>query len=143
MDCIPRIKVRPKNYIPGPDPLHWISGSGRFVLRSCRPLAIGFRLAHCFDSMLARTDLARSNNYVSKNKPEAGGHYPAADLPLRELEALSCSLLSVLLALFAARIAREQTFTLQLLAQLDVELQQCAGNAHLHRVGLTVDSAAM
>src|SRR5205085_8523595 len=63
-------------------------------------------------------------------------------LSLRELEALSCSLLAVLLALFAARIAREHAFALELFAQLGVEHNERAGNAQLHRAGLSVDAAA-
>src|SRR5437588_12054326 len=63
-------------------------------------------------------------------------------LPLAELEALAGALLPVLLALFAARIAREQAFALQLLAQLGIELDERAGNAQLHRACLAVHAAA-
>src|SRR5438067_5522869 len=63
-------------------------------------------------------------------------------LPLAELEALAGALLPVLLALFAARIAREQAFALQLFAQLGVELDERAGNAQLHRACLSVHAAA-
>src|SRR5437667_10779921 len=63
-------------------------------------------------------------------------------LPLAELEALAGALLPVLLALFAARIAREQAFALQLLAQLSIELDEGAGNAQLHRACLAVHAAA-
>src|SRR5437588_2499545 len=63
-------------------------------------------------------------------------------LPLAELEALAGALLPVLLALFAARIAREQAFTLQLLAQLGIELDEGAGNTQLHRACLAVHAPA-
>src|SRR5438067_2855459 len=63
-------------------------------------------------------------------------------LPLAELEALAGALLPVLLALFAARIAREQAFALQLLAQLSIELDERAGNAQLYRACLAVHPAA-
>src|SRR6185312_2263589 len=65
------------------------------------------------------------------------------NLPLAELEALACSLLSVLLALFTASIAGEEAFNLQLLTQLHVKLQQGAGNAHLQSPSLAIDSAAI
>src|ERR1043166_7538936 len=42
-------------------------------------------------------------------------------LPLRELEALSCALLSVLLALFGSWITGDHALRLELLAQLDIE----------------------
>src|SRR5262249_14168656 len=67
---------------------------------------------------------------------------PYESLPLAELEALTCSLLSILLTLFSASIAGEEAFHLQLFAQFDVELKQRAGNAHLERACLTVDSTA-
>src|SRR5581483_6022392 len=68
----------------------------------------------------------------------AGGR----NLALGELEALAGALLPVFLALFAARVAREKAFRLQLLAQLCIELEQGAGNAHADCVGLSVDAAA-
>src|SRR5262249_40424669 len=52
------------------------------------------------------------------------------------------ALLSILLALFSASVTGEEAFHLQLFAQFDVELKQGAGNAHLERARLTVDSAA-
>jgi hypothetical protein len=57
-------------------------------------------------------------------------------LALTELEAFARALLAVLLALFDARITSEQTFCLQCLAQLWVELDEGARHAHLHCVGL-------
>src|ERR1700722_8229759 len=64
-------------------------------------------------------------------------------LPLRELEASASALLAVLLAFLAARIACDHTVGLQRLAQLNVELHQCAGNAELDSIGLAVDAAAL
>src|SRR5882757_7400857 len=66
----------------------------------------------------------------------------SSGLALAELESLAGALLPVLLALLDARVAGEQTFALQRLAQLDVELEQSAGDAHLHRIGLGADAAA-
>src|SRR5437764_5092608 len=63
-------------------------------------------------------------------------------LPFAELEALAGALLPVLLALFAARIAREQAFALQLFTQLGVEHDERAGNAQLHCARLPVHAAA-
>src|SRR5579859_7499028 len=63
-------------------------------------------------------------------------------LSFRELEALAGALLPVFLALFAARIAREHAFALQLFAQLSVENDERAGDAQLHRAGLAVHPAA-
>ena len=61
---------------------------------------------------------------------------------LRELEPLSRTLLSVLLALFAAGVAADESFGLQLLAQLRVELHQRASNTELHGISLAVHAAA-
>src|SRR5208283_2027449 len=63
-------------------------------------------------------------------------------LPLRELEASACALLSVLLAFLAARVAGDESLGLERLAQLRVELHQRARNTQLHRVGLTHHAAA-
>src|ERR1700730_4232954 len=51
-------------------------------------------------------------------------------LALAQLESLSSALLPVLLALLDACIAGEQSVGLERLAQLDVELEQGAGDAH-------------
>src|SRR5208283_995448 len=64
-------------------------------------------------------------------------------LPLRELEASACALLSVLLAFLAARVAGDESLGLERLAQLRVELHQRARNTQLHRVGLTHHAAAL
>src|SRR3954449_8242799 len=63
-------------------------------------------------------------------------------LALRELEALARTLLSVLLTFLAACIAGEEPFSFQSFAQFNVELEQRAGNAHLHSVGLAVNTTA-
>src|SRR5947209_4827182 len=62
-------------------------------------------------------------------------------LALAELEASSCTLLSVLLALFGARITGDEAFALERLAELGVEHHQRAGNAELHGVSLTHHAA--
>src|SRR5580698_542222 len=69
------------------------------------------------------------------------GHHKS--LALRELEPLTGALLSVLLALLRASVARKQPFGLQRLAQFGIELDQCAGDAHLHRIGLRAHAAAL
>src|SRR6266540_3808112 len=50
-------------------------------------------------------------------------------LAFRELEALTRALLTVLLTLFGAGVAREQSGPLELLAQLGVEFEQRARDA--------------
>src|SRR5438270_3503463 len=64
-------------------------------------------------------------------------------LPLAELEAFTRTLLAVLLAFLHAAIASEKASGLQLGAQLRAELQQRAGNAHLHRASLGGDATAV
>src|SRR4051794_6303493 len=66
----------------------------------------------------------------------------SSKLSFRELEALTRTLLTVLLAFLAASIAGEESLSLQSFAQFNVELEQRAGNAHLHCVGLPIDAAA-
>src|SRR5436309_15163142 len=78
----------------------------------------------------------------ARNLSLPGTRPPRTHLPLAELEPFASALLSILLALFAARIAADQALSLQLLAQFRVELHQCAGYAQLHRVGLTAHAAA-
>src|SRR5208283_6226887 len=73
---------------------------------------------------------------------QATSYRLASALALRELEPLSRALLAVLLAFLLARIASHQSFGLEQLAQLRVEFDQGAGNAHLHRVGLRTYAAA-
>src|SRR5258708_30650506 len=57
-------------------------------------------------------------------------------LPLAELEALACALLTVLLALFGARITRHHAFSLELGAQLSVKQHESARNTKANRIGL-------
>src|ERR1700744_4901175 len=56
----------------------------------------------------------------------------ASALALAELEAFASALLSVLLALFPARVAADQSFALELLPQFRIELHQSARDAELH-----------
>src|ERR1700760_3406053 len=64
-------------------------------------------------------------------------------LALRELEASAGALLAVLLALLAAGITSDHAAGLERLAQFDVELHECTGDAELDSVGLSVDSATL
>src|ERR1019366_4407439 len=72
----------------------------------------------------------------------AGLEACATSLPFAELEALACSRHAVLLAFLGARVAREEPVFLELLAQLQVVLDQRAGDAEAHRAGLPRDAAA-
>src|SRR5262249_28074063 len=67
----------------------------------------------------------------------------AQSSPFAELEALARSGHSVLLALLGARVAREQPFGLQRLAQLGVVFDQRARDAESHGAGLTRHAAAV
>src|SRR5687768_6227290 len=69
------------------------------------------------------------------------GKVPPFLLTFTELEALACARQPVLLAFLDARVGRQQAVLLELLAQLGVELHQCAGDAQAHRAGLSVHSA--
>src|SRR6202047_4609557 len=64
-------------------------------------------------------------------------------LALGELEACTCTLLTVLLALLTARIAGNEAFRLERLAELRVEFHQGAGDAQLDRIGLAHDAATL
>jgi hypothetical protein len=64
-------------------------------------------------------------------------------LPLRELEALAGALLTVLLSLMCASIARKQAEPLQFPAELRIKFNQCAGNAEAGGAGLSADPAAI
>src|SRR4051794_5690963 len=63
-------------------------------------------------------------------------------LAFAELEALARALLPVLLALLDARVARQEAFLLQLRPELQVVLDQGAGDAEAQRAGLAGDAAA-
>src|SRR5882724_4275325 len=62
-------------------------------------------------------------------------------LALRELEPLAGALLTVLLALLDTRITGQQAVSLQCLAELDVELEQCTCNSKLHSISLCRNAA--
>ena len=64
-------------------------------------------------------------------------------LPFGELEALAGALLTVLLPLMSARIARKQTEPFQLTAQLGIEFNQCPGYTESCCPGLTANPAAI
>src|SRR5580658_2415732 len=64
-------------------------------------------------------------------------------LALAELEAGAGTLLAVLLALLAAGITSDHAAGLERLAEFDVELHECAGDAELDSVGLAVDAATL
>src|SRR4029077_14461204 len=68
---------------------------------------------------------------------------PQAALPLAELEALSRTLLSILLTLFAARITGDHTLSLQLLSQLRILLHQRARQTQLYGISLSSDTATL
>src|SRR6267142_1763370 len=61
--------------------------------------------------------------------------FEISKLSLRELEALARALLSVLLAFFDPRIARDQSRVLQGRPQVAVVLNQCSGNSVTNRAG--------
>src|SRR5882724_1901211 len=65
-----------------------------------------------------------------------------AFLPLRELEAFSRALLSVLFALFAARITGDHALRLELLTQLDIEQHEGTGDAEANCISLASHSSA-
>ena len=69
-------------------------------------------------------------------------HVMLSTLTLTELEPLTGAGHPVLLALFRARVAREQAVFLEARAELDVELAQRAGDAEADRAGLARHAAA-
>jgi len=64
-------------------------------------------------------------------------------LPFGKLEALAGALLTVLLSLMCASIARKQSEPLQLPAEFGIKFNQCAGNTEAGCAGLSADPAAM
>src|SRR3954452_14295456 len=66
----------------------------------------------------------------------------ATALTFAELEAFACASHSVLLAFLRARVAGQEPFALQRLAQLEVVGDQRAGDAEAHRAGLAGHAAA-
>src|SRR5262245_12782241 len=74
----------------------------------------------------------------STRSPSNALHCEATDfLPFTELEAFAGSSHPVLLPLFGARVARQQSFVLERLAQLGVVLHERSGNPETHRPRLT------
>src|SRR5271166_2759831 len=64
-------------------------------------------------------------NLKNSRQPSALSLQPKLNpLPLTELEALSCALLSVLLTLFGARVASHHAFALELRAEFSIELHE-------------------
>src|SRR4051794_29494456 len=82
-------------------------------------------------SELAGWKRAREEPYEAPMQPRTR---IGRKLPLAELEALPCALLSVLLALFTAGVAADHSLGLELFAQFDIELHQSARNAKLHGI---------
>src|SRR3954447_12160152 len=66
----------------------------------------------------------------------------AARLTFAELEAFARAGHAVLLALLGPRVARQEPFVLQRLAQFEVVGHQRARDTEAHRAGLTGDAAA-
>ena len=66
-----------------------------------------------------------------------------AVLAFRELEAFASALLTVLLSLMRASIAREKSELLELAAQLGIEFNQSAGNSKASCPGLSADTPAV
>src|SRR5579863_9547616 len=68
---------------------------------------------------------------------------PSRTLPLAELEPAPRTLLSVLLAFFHARIAREKTILAQRWPQFRVQPRKRARKTHAHRSRLSTHAAAL
>ena len=64
-------------------------------------------------------------------------------LAFRELEALACALLAVLLSFMLASIASQKAEMLELASQLDIKFDQGTSNTQARRAGLPADSAAV
>src|ERR1035438_409354 len=77
-------------------------------------------------------------SFVVCERPTANDHR----LSLAELEALACALLSVLFALFGARVTGYHALGLELPAQFGIKLHQRARDSETHCIGLSRDSAA-
>src|ERR1700722_4100134 len=85
---------------------------------------------------LCRPDLKEQN-------PTAKDFAERLFLSLGELEACACTLLAVLLALFATRVAGNEAFCFERLAELRVEYHEGAGDAELYGVSLAHDAATL
>src|SRR5271170_3220010 len=75
--------------------------------------------------------------------PSTAGLQCSEKLPLGELEASASALLAVLLALFTTRIAGNEAFCFERLAELGVEFHEGASDAELDGVGLAHDAATL
>src|SRR5712691_2240111 len=76
---------------------------------------------------------SRSFNAIATKKPP---------FPFTELEAFARSRHAVLLAFFRAGVARQESFVLEHLAELEVVFDQRARNPEPHRAGLPRHAAA-
>jgi len=88
---------------------------------------------------IVETRLAASLFFTGDGASPASTH----QLPFRELEALACALLPVLLAFFGSRVTSDHAFGLQLLSQLRVKQHQGARDAETYRIGLSCNPAAI
>src|SRR5450432_83739 len=83
------------------------------------------------------------------NRPRYGkpqetcGRSKSSELALRELEPLASALLTILLTLMLAGIPSEEACCLELTAQLGVEFNQRAGDAHARGACLTTQPTAI
>src|SRR6476661_271323 len=77
----------------------------------------------------SRSFIAIAAKFFSSSGPAAAGHH---SLTFTELEALAGARHPVLLAFLGARIARQQAFAFERLAQLAVVLDQRPGDAESH-----------
>src|SRR5271154_2609226 len=84
----------------------------------------------------------RSKTFASSFASKAE-YQDSKRLALGELEALAGALLSVLLALFHARIARQKTVGAQRGTQFRVVARNGARQAHTHSSSLSANAAAM
>src|ERR1700761_2923569 len=84
-----------------------------------------------------------SGTHSNCESPKYDGLSARQRLSLGELEASASALLAVLLALLTTRVAGNEAFCLERLAELGVELHQCAGDAELDGIGLSHDAATL
>src|SRR5580698_7113559 len=90
----------------------------------------------------AETERPAPANTVRARTTRAATACSTERLALGELEASACALLAVLLALLTTRIAGNEAFRLERLAELGVEFHEGAGDAELDGVRLTHNAAA-
>ena len=116
-------------------PPYWIASSAAQIARSglipwSAPVRAGGKILAPVTTCLYPLAGPQVAGKIHKNK-DGKNAASAKTLALRELEAFTSALLSILFALFTAGIAGKEAFHLKALAQLNVELQQGAGNTHL------------